>query len=163
MILFTPALDDPCTFVQGKSLATIPEDDAEFEEENEYTNEANLEENEEVEEDDEEMTEFGSKNDAYGIAASEKNDHNKSESATPLTSVVSTQDKGRQQTEQQSSGWQKIPKPKGHSQLDYSRWNSVEDGSSDDDDTDDDDDDDDVSSQPQYRFRVKTVGMRAVK
>lgn len=116
------------------------------------------------------MREFGSKNDANGNskydadsdAAPVKNDQHKSESATPLTSAVSTQDKRRQQTDQQSSGWQTIPKPKGHSQLDYSRWNSVEDDSSDDDDNTDDDDDD-VSSQPQYRFRVKTVGVRAVK
>lgn len=60
--------------------------------------------------------------------------------------------------EQDSSGWQAIPKPKGHSQLDYSRWDRVEDESS-----EDDDEDDDSGSQPQYRFRVRTVGVRAVK
>lgn len=57
-------------------------------------------------------------------------------------------------SEQQSSSWEAIPQPKGHSRLDYSRWDRVE---------DDDDDDDDDDSQPQYRFRVKTIGVRAVK
>ncbi|CAN4102506.1 unnamed protein product [Withania somnifera] len=61
-------------------------------------------------------------------------------------------------SEQQSSSWEAIPQPKGHSRLDYSRWDRVEDDSSGDEDDDDDDD-----SQPQYRFRVKTIGVRAVK
>ncbi|XWS10311.1 hypothetical protein CRYUN_Cryun39dG0065200 [Craigia yunnanensis] len=56
-----------------------------------------------------------------------------------------------------SKGWQAIPKPKGHSALDYARWDRVEDDSSEDDDDNDDE------SQPQYRFRVRTVGMRPVK
>ncbi|TMX05839.1 hypothetical protein EJD97_015251 [Solanum chilense] len=62
-------------------------------------------------------------------------------------------------SEQPSSSWEAIPQPKGHSRLDYSRWDRVEDESSEDDDDDDDDND----SQPQYRFRVKTIGVRAVK
>ncbi|KAI3949766.1 hypothetical protein MKX01_040983 [Papaver californicum] len=62
-----------------------------------------------------------------------------------------------------SQGWQAIAKPKGHSNLDYSRWDSVEDDSSDDDDDDSDEDDDEEESQPQYRFRLKTVGVRPVK
>ncbi|XWS27526.1 hypothetical protein CRYUN_Cryun26dG0122700 [Craigia yunnanensis] len=57
-----------------------------------------------------------------------------------------------------SKGWQAIPKPKGHSALNYARWDRVEDDSS-----EDDSDDDDEESQPQYRFRVRTVGMRPVK
>lgn len=52
---------------------------------------------------------------------------------------------------------EEIPKPKGHSRLDYSRWDKVEDDSS------EDDDDDDEDSQPQYRFRVKNIGVRSVK
>uniref|UniRef100_A0A1J3I917 Mitochondrial import receptor subunit TOM34 n=2 Tax=Noccaea caerulescens TaxID=107243 RepID=A0A1J3I917_NOCCA len=55
-----------------------------------------------------------------------------------------------------SNGWQAIPKPKGHSTLDYARWDTVED----DEDGDSDDSDE---SRPQYRFRVKTVGVRPVK
>ncbi|KAG8492867.1 hypothetical protein CXB51_010158 [Gossypium anomalum] len=57
-----------------------------------------------------------------------------------------------------SKGWQAIPKPKGHSALDYARWDKVEDDSS-----DDDDDDSEEESQPQYRFRVRTVGVQPVK
>ncbi|KAE8713578.1 Cysteine-rich RLK (RECEPTOR-like protein kinase) 8 [Hibiscus syriacus] len=53
-----------------------------------------------------------------------------------------------------SKGWQAISKPKGHSALDYARWVKVQDDSSDDDEDD---------SQPRYRFRVRTVGMRPVK
>ena len=64
-------------------------------------------------------------------------------------------------SEQDSKGWQAIPKPKGHSNLDYSRWDRVEDDSSEEDD--DDDDDDDEESVPQYRFRLRTVGVRPVK
>ncbi|KAK8705876.1 hypothetical protein V6N13_049462 [Hibiscus sabdariffa] len=52
-----------------------------------------------------------------------------------------------------SKGWQAIPKPKGHTALDYAQWDSVENDSSDDDD----------DCQPQYRFRVRTVGIRSVK
>ncbi|OMO88350.1 Tetratricopeptide-like helical [Corchorus capsularis] len=57
-----------------------------------------------------------------------------------------------------SNGWQAIPKPKGHSALDYARWDRVEDDSS-----EEEEDDDDEESQPQYRFRVRTVGVRPVK
>lgn len=52
---------------------------------------------------------------------------------------------------------EEIPKPKGHSRLDYSRWDKVEDDSS------EDDEDDDEDSKPQYRFRVKNIGVRSVK
>ncbi|KAG7995469.1 hypothetical protein I3843_01G111100 [Carya illinoinensis] len=58
--------------------------------------------------------------------------------------------------EQDSKGWQTIPKPKGHSTLDYARWDRVEDNSS-------EEDDDEEESCPQYKFRVKTIGMRPVK
>ncbi|KAK9155239.1 hypothetical protein Sjap_002719 [Stephania japonica] len=57
----------------------------------------------------------------------------------------------------QSKGWEAIPKPKGHSNLDYSRWDRVEDDSSEDEEEEDED------SQPQYRFRVRTAGLRTVK
>ncbi|XP_076918868.1 uncharacterized protein LOC143579443 [Bidens hawaiensis] len=60
-------------------------------------------------------------------------------------------------TPQPQSLNEEIPKPKGHSRLDYSRWDKVEDDSSEDDDSDDED------SQPQYRFRVKNIGVRSVK
>lgn len=54
-------------------------------------------------------------------------------------------------------GWEAIPKPKGHSGLDYSKWDKVEDDSS------DDDDDEEEDELPQYKFKVKTVGVRSVK
>ncbi|PIA37793.1 hypothetical protein AQUCO_03000373v1 [Aquilegia coerulea] len=57
-----------------------------------------------------------------------------------------------------SKGCKEIPVPKGHSKLDYSRWDRVEDDSSEEDDEDDEED-----SLPQYRFRVRTVGVRPVK
>ena len=63
------------------------------------------------------------------------------------------------ESEQDPKGWQTIPKPKGHSTLDYARWDNVEDDSSEEDD----DDDDDEESQPQCRFRVRTIGVRPVK
>ncbi|KAJ4980781.1 hypothetical protein NE237_031618 [Protea cynaroides] len=56
-----------------------------------------------------------------------------------------------------SRAWEAIPKPKGHSNLDYSRWDKVEDDSSEDEEDEDDE------CQPQYRFRVRTVGVRSVK
>ncbi|KAK8997186.1 hypothetical protein V6N11_020670 [Hibiscus sabdariffa] len=65
----------------------------------------------------------------------------------------------REQGMKDSKGWQAIPKPKGHSTLDYARWDRVENDSSEDDEDDDDDED----SPPQYRFRVRTVGIRSVK
>ncbi|PNX91320.1 protein unc-45 A-like [Trifolium pratense] len=69
------------------------------------------------------------------------------------TEHIVPNDQNRESAEQQSKGWQTIPKPKGHSALDYARWDSVDDDSSEDDNEDEDDE-----SFPQYRFRVKTVG-----
>ncbi|KAK6934782.1 hypothetical protein RJ641_034937 [Dillenia turbinata] len=60
-------------------------------------------------------------------------------------------------SEENSRGWQAIAKPKGHSRLDYSRWDSV------DDDSSEDEDDEDDESQLQYRFRVRNVGVKPVK
>ncbi|KAJ0980783.1 hypothetical protein J5N97_009038 [Dioscorea zingiberensis] len=55
-------------------------------------------------------------------------------------------------------GWEAIPKPKGHSGLDYSRWDRVEDDSS-----EEEEDEEAEDQQPKYRFRLKTVGVRPVK
>jgi hypothetical protein len=54
-------------------------------------------------------------------------------------------------------GWEAIPKPKGHSGLDYSKWDKVEDDSS------DEDEDDGEEELPQYKFKLRTVGVRSVK
>lgn len=78
--------------------------------------------------------------------------------ATPTTEVATQVQNLEKSLQQQSAGWQAIPQPKGHSRLDYSRWDSVEDESSEEEDDDEEDE-----PKPQYRFRVKTVGVRAVK
>ncbi|KAL6652030.1 hypothetical protein ACP70R_010955 [Stipagrostis hirtigluma subsp. patula] len=54
-------------------------------------------------------------------------------------------------------GWEAIRKPKGHSGLDYSKWDKV------DDDSSEDEDDDEEEELPQYKFKVRTVGVRPVK
>jgi hypothetical protein len=54
-------------------------------------------------------------------------------------------------------GWETILKPKGHSGLDYSKWDKVEYDSS------DEEDDDDEEELPQYKFKLRTVGVRSVK
>ena len=63
-------------------------------------------------------------------------------------------------TDPKLKGWEAIPKPKGHSGLDYSRWDSLAGDISDGDDDDDDSDDDD--SSPQFKFRLRTVGVRSI-
>ncbi|EEF48791.1 FK506-binding protein 59 [Ricinus communis] len=78
---------------------------------------------------------------------------------TLAAEVIAQAQRKKESSDQHSKGWQSIPKPKGHSALDYARWDRVEDDSSEDDD----DDDDEEQSQPQYRFRVRTVGVRPVK
>lgn len=179
---------------QGKSLAPIPESEAELEEEEEYTDEA--EPNRYGEEMDEEENAV--------VACAETVQDAESNRTTVDASVISPkmlikEDLSKQERDKKSNsvrfeqerdrkvgsarittaevvapqaektielpkkdpkGWQAIPKPKGHSALDYARWDRVEDDSSEEDD---DDDDDEEESQPQYRFRVRTVGVRSVK
>ncbi|CAL1409417.1 unnamed protein product [Linum trigynum] len=77
--------------------------------------------------------------------------------------IAQAQRTSKVSTEQQSNGWQAIPKPKGHSALDYARWDRVVEDDSSDEDDDDDDDDDEEEPRPQYRFRVRTVGVQPVK
>lgn len=118
------------------SLAPIPEAEAELEEEEE-------------DEDDEEDEQCAS----VGVAGNHSHD---TMGLAPETEVSSPQSVvntiATPQT--QSPIKEAILKPKGHSRLDYSRWDKVEDDSSEDDDED---------SQPQYRFRVKNIGVRSVK
>ncbi|XP_048232574.1 sperm-associated antigen 1 isoform X2 [Ricinus communis] len=78
---------------------------------------------------------------------------------TLAAEVIAQAQRKKESSYQNSKGWQAIPKPKGHSALDYGRWDRVEDDSSEDDE----DDDDEEQSQPKYRFRVRTVGVRPVK
>ncbi|CAA0815511.1 Tetratricopeptide repeat (TPR)-like superfamily protein [Striga hermonthica] len=155
-----------CCFVQGKSLAPIPEDEAECEEDDSHIDETELNnsnEGGEKEDDckkakDRAAIENGGQHNAVTANNTKNSDFEK-------VKLSSEESPSRNQIEQgplsrQASGWQTIPKPKGHSHLDYSRWDRVEDESS-EEETDDDDEDDDC--HPQYRFRVKTVGVKAVK
>ncbi|KAK1280222.1 hypothetical protein QJS04_geneDACA018849 [Acorus gramineus] len=75
-----------------------------------------------------------------------------------LATDLEEEENGKNTSDVHSKGWQTISKPQGHSRLDYSRWDRVEDDSS-----EEDDDDDEEQEQPQYRFRVRTVGVRPVK
>ncbi|KAL1559877.1 sperm-associated antigen 1-like [Salvia divinorum] len=111
---------------QLKSLAPKPEDEAEFEEDDEYVDEDKHKLYEE-EPEDEKIDDLGTK---------ERNSSNFEDT---------------------------IPKPKGYSQLDYSRWDRVQDDSSEEEDDGEREDGDEDDSQPQYRFCVKTVGVKAVK
>lgn len=146
-------------FVQGKSLAPIPEDEAEFEEGDDSMDEMDLDETEEAQ-NGVEQEEWGNEEDDTSDSVKANSGKIKPESLSTTAEVAATKNQTSQKlAEQQPLGWNTIPKPKGHTHLDYSRWDRVEDDSSEDDDSDDDDDD----CQPQYRFRVKTVGVKAVK
>ncbi|KAG5546862.1 hypothetical protein RHGRI_018884 [Rhododendron griersonianum] len=140
------------------SLAPIPEAEAELEEEDEDVEEAEPQEgDEDVEEAEptEDEKEGEEEKDLVGskVVIDQNVEH---ERTTPSAEVISPQfESTKGSSEQNSAGWQAIPKPKGHSQLDYSRWDRVDDESSEDDN----DEDDDEESQPRYRFRVKTVGV----
>lgn len=110
---------------------------------------------------DEECTSLGEHNkdeecDSSGV---EDNHSDSLKGPVPKNEVTNLKDfkSGITAAPQTESLREAIPKPKGHSRLDYSRWDKVEDDSS------EDDDDDDEDSQPQYRFRVKNIGVRSVK
>ncbi|CAK9157778.1 unnamed protein product [Ilex paraguariensis] len=153
------------------SLAPIPEAEAELEEDDEKTDEAVVTEDEEkideamvtkIEEEEHEEKEVEDEGEGSRDMADVVGRDQKAELETTISKTDDTSSQTqsiKELYEPHSSGWQAIPKPKGHSHLDYSRWDRVEDDSSDDDDDDEDDDE----SQPQYRFRVKTVGVRPVK
>ncbi|KAH9646336.1 TPR REGION domain-containing protein [Citrus sinensis] len=161
-----------------KSLAPIPESEAEFEEEEE-------EEEEEINQAgpygiEEEEGKSDEKEDAVApvIKMDNKGEPEVKAPKTPgingnsepgikqraepkrtnINEATALDHTSKKPTVQDSKGWQAIPKPKGHSTLDYARWDRVEDDSS-----EDDDDNDEEESQPQYRFRVRTVGVRPVK
>ncbi|KAH7557824.1 hypothetical protein ACOSP7_027717 [Xanthoceras sorbifolium] len=160
------------------SLAPIPESEAELEEEEELDEEelCTVEKEDEKEREKENVKEF------VVVSVVEKDHRAEPEVSVPKTPGINKsselekdlkaepkrtdtapsapQHNKKTSSVQDSKGWQAIPKPKGHSTLDYARWDSVEDDSSEDDEDDDDDDED---SQPQYRFRVRTVGVRSVK
>ncbi|KAH0707351.1 hypothetical protein KY290_011907 [Solanum tuberosum] len=145
---------DVSSFVQGKSLAPIPEDEAELEEDDDEDDDIKVDWEEQCTSRETNEVDVGEdKRDVVEVTTI------KAESGSVKQTTEVSDVPKMESSEQQSSSWEAIPQPKGHSRLDYSRWDRVEDESSEDDDDDDDDDD----SQPQYRFRVKTIGVRAVK
>lgn len=133
------------------SLAPIPESEAELEEEEEDTYEVKAGKNKGLKGPKEQSVEH------TFIRTEKKTVPEKEASDNGTHKPVTDNNKGS--TEHHSKGWQAIPKPQGHSKLDYSRWDNVEDCSTEEDDDDNSDDE----SQPRYWFRVKTVGVRPVK
>ncbi|GFP87533.1 protein unc-45 homolog a [Phtheirospermum japonicum] len=134
------------------SLAPIPEDEAECEEDDNCVDEAKHDDSGKKEQED--------KKSKDATANSKRNDFENVSRTAEVSPSPSQNQTTQRPSDQQSSGWQTIPKPKGHSNLDYSRWDSVQDDSSEEESDEGDNDDD---CQPQYRFRVKTVGVKAVK
>ena len=49
------------------------------------------------------------------------------------------------------AGWAAIPKPKGHTGVDYSRWSSLGDDIS--------SDEEDEDQEPQYQYRLSNLGL----
>lgn len=175
---------------QGKSLAPIPESEAELEEEEEYNDEAEPsrygqemdgEEDavvsctETVKSDVCDRSTVGAS--AVSPKPSKEENLSKQESDKKGNSVMFEQERDQkvrttpaevvpeaektvELSKKDTKGWQAIPKPKGHSALDYGRWDRVEDDSSEEDEEDDNDEEE---SGPQFRFRVRTVGVRSVK
>ncbi|XP_028768718.1 protein unc-45 homolog A-like [Neltuma alba] len=149
------------------SLAPIPESEEEFEEQG-YEEEVTVKENNKWEKSQENDVGRDHKDELAKATINTEIDEKSSseqgidQNSEPKTSTPETIAKAPQEepAEQHSKAWQSIPKPKGHSTLNYARWDSVEDDSSEDDD---DDDEDEEESQPQYRFRVRTIGVRSVK
>ncbi|KAK7334918.1 hypothetical protein VNO80_26684 [Phaseolus coccineus] len=157
------------------SLAPIPESEEEFEEQEEEEPELIIEGENEKEEMGEKYSSISNirteQKDELGkgiviteCAAHEadpkfsmKQGRNQNDSKNTADSIA-PKAPSRESNERHSKGWQTIPKPKGHSALDYARWDSVEDDSS-----DDNSDNEEEESLPQYRFRVRTVGVRPVK
>ncbi|KAL8171692.1 hypothetical protein V2J09_023496 [Rumex salicifolius] len=124
------------------SLAPIPESEAEVEEEEEE--ESWKEEPKEVRE--LKLAEEAKQRD-HALAST-----NQKEASSTRKSVAPQRQSQAESSTNQTIGWKAIPKPLGHSKLDYSRWDKVESDSSEDDEDEDSDDEDD---HPRYRFRVK--------
>lgn len=136
------------------SLAPIPEAESESEEADEDTSEETTERDQGLENLGEEQKDDASS----GSVQKDGHDTNLS------NGFFAPQPTDNQQSsDPHSKGWEAIPKPQGHSRLDYSRWDRVADGSSEEDDDDDDDHSEDEENQPRYMFRVKTVDLRPFK
>ncbi|KAK4285697.1 hypothetical protein QN277_002360 [Acacia crassicarpa] len=145
------------------SLAPIPELEEEFEEQGDDEDEVTVKGNNKWEKSQEKDELDKATITNAEIDSRVSSEQRREQNSEPRTSTPETIAKAPQEepAEQHSKAWQSIPKPKGHSALNYARWDSVEDDSSEDDDNDDDEDEEE--SQPQYRFRVRTIGVRSVK
>ncbi|RWR81905.1 protein unc-45 A [Cinnamomum micranthum f. kanehirae] len=118
----------------NKALTPIPESEeealaAELEEEEEEEMEAALEETVEAELEDEEVV--GEAEEATIVAEVDKNKKIMSPGNNPELLVNRTSEDS---SDMHPQGWEAVPKPKGHSRLDYSRWDKVEDDSSEEED-----------------------------
>ncbi|XP_073152699.1 uncharacterized protein [Henckelia pumila] len=140
------------------SLAPIPEDEAEIEEDD-HSYETELEEKDYEREGINKVEECENQEKDMVDTAAGNEKSNEINNPIPSSELEASRNHNIQKRSNKQSGWQTIPKPKGHSNLDYSRWDSVEDDSTEEEEDEDEDED----SQPQYRFRVKTVGVKAVK
>ncbi|KAL9689549.1 hypothetical protein QQ045_009935 [Rhodiola kirilowii] len=132
------------------SLPPIPESEAEVEEEDTNRDESDSQITNKcpsVDIDEKECTEMGCE---YPIQPG-KTHHDEKGIVTEREGNKKCIDRHRHPKERHT-----MPEPKGHSKLDYSRWDQIETDSSGDEDDDD-------GSQPQYQFRVKTVNIRHVK
>ncbi|XP_071696398.1 uncharacterized protein [Rutidosis leptorrhynchoides] len=148
------------------SLAPIPEAETELEEEDE---DADEDDNEEINKEEEcvssrlegtrevDNEEHNKNEECVSSGLEGNNDHSKEPDVPKIEVRKPESVKSSITVTQTTSLKDEIPKPKGHSRLDYSRWDKVEDDSS------EDDDDSDEDSRPQYRFRVKNIGVRSVK
>ncbi|KZV36258.1 hypothetical protein F511_14276 [Dorcoceras hygrometricum] len=135
------------------SLAPIPEDEAELEEDYHSASDGTeLEEKGDEREGIKEVEKCENQEKDMIDAAAENVKRNEISNPIPSTELGASRNHSIQKKSNKQSGWQTIPKPKGHSNLDYSRWDTVE-----DDSTEEEDEDEDEDSQPQYRFRVKTI------
>ncbi|XP_002965223.2 mitochondrial import receptor subunit TOM34 isoform X2 [Selaginella moellendorffii] len=72
-------------------------------------------------------------------------------SFSPTTVLPNEQHKELEEAEKKKSGCGAVSKPKAHSTIDYSKWNNI---------GDDDQSDEDEEEAPQYRYRLRTIGLR---
>ncbi|XP_058089115.1 uncharacterized protein LOC131236041 [Magnolia sinica] len=135
--------------VDGESLTLIPESEeealeAELEEEaleaeleEEESVEAELEEEESVEVELEEETMEADAQQEKAVGAAVISDQ-KAETRSNNSKLPVPQAQSLEHSDLHPKGWEAIPKPKGHSGLDYSRWDRVEDDSSEEEDEEED-------------------------
>ncbi|EFJ06393.1 hypothetical protein SELMODRAFT_162336 [Selaginella moellendorffii] len=75
-------------------------------------------------------------------------------SKSPNTMLAAARTPTPANSKEPGTNWEAVPKPKGHSKLDYSRWDKIGADLS-------DDEEEEIEEQPQYRYKLKTIGLRA--